>query len=367
MVFSIAGSVWFGAIQTPGDVYGSQLFIGIAEGSTEALVPFCLASIFFRHQLGSVITMYVLSYALGTYLGPLIANYISIADSFRWVGWSGAIASAITLLLVFFFFEEDLFDYSLYQSHRDNLLMKFSLMQKGIRTNDADIELGYHELPWSVAQRLAPVTINAHQSHDIGSFCKQYFKLLYLNLKTIYFPPVLLAGLNWGLQSAILSFYLTTEDTYLYDPPFNYSGSKVALMNIPCLIGAVIGCLYAGSLTDYFILWIARRKKGVVESEYRLVFNFLSGILGCAGLLMFGFGISKNLDWRVHYIGLGLIGYLFSSSCNITMLYVIDTYDQLILESLAMVGLINNIMGCIFTFACSPWLDSSGTQNTYIV
>ncbi|GMG55723.1 unnamed protein product [Ambrosiozyma monospora] len=29
MIFSIAGSVWFGAIQTPGDVYGSQLFIDI--------------------------------------------------------------------------------------------------------------------------------------------------------------------------------------------------------------------------------------------------------------------------------------------------------------------------------------------------
>lgn len=81
---------------------------------------------------------------------------------------------------------------------------------------------------------------------------------------------------------------------------------------------------------------------------------------------MFGIGVTKNLNWRVFYVGLGFIAYLFSSAMNLAMLYVLDTYQDLVIETLIGVAVINNIIGCIFTFACSPWLESIGTQRTYI-
>ncbi len=367
MLFGMAGSIWYARMQNVGDSFGSQFLIGLSEGCTEAQVQLCLSSIFFRHQVGAVITIYVLSYSLGTYLGPLVANYVSENSSFRWVGWANAIASGVSLFIVIFLFEEDSFNYTRFKHHTREAILNFSLAQHGIVSNDDDLTLGYFDKKWPLWKRLAPVKESAERIlRSPRKFLSSYFRLLYFNVKCIWFPPVLFAGIIWGLQNAILTFYLTTEDTYFYSAPFNYSSETVACMNIPLIIGSTIGCIYSGSLTDYFVLWLARKRRGIVESEFRLLFMFLSGMIGAAGLLMFGLGVVEQLNWRVFYIGLGFIGYMFSSASNISMLYVLDTYDELILETLVAVAFINNLLGCIFTFACSPWLQHAGTKNTYI-
>jgi hypothetical protein len=43
-----------------------------------------------------------------------------------------------------------------------------------------------------------------------------------------------------------------------------------------------------------------------------------------------------------------------------------DTYKDMILECLVAANFINNIFGCVFTFVCSPWLNGSGIEKTYI-
>jgi MFS family permease len=368
---ALIGSIWYGRLQNVGDAYGSQVLIGFSLGSTSAHAQLCLASIFFRHQLGSVITIYNLAYALGTYLGPLVANFIGFKHGFRWVGYSGAIASAGILVIIIFFLEENAFDYSKYNNNKmEDITLNLGFIQKGLLSNDESNDLilqGYDDKEWCFRERYFRLKLPEDgEIHNLKWLLKSYTKMLLLPIQCLRFPPVLYAGCMLGIQNAILSFYLTTEDTELYDPPFNYTEAQVALMNIPCIIGSVIGCLYAGSLTDYFILWMARKNEGILESEHRLYFAFLSGSIGAIGLLMFGLGISRCLDWRVFYVGLGFISYMFSSSNNLAMLYVMDTYKDMILECLVAANFINNIFGCVFTFVCSPWLNGSGIEKTYI-
>lgn len=371
ILFYIAGTVWYARLQNSGDIYGSQLLLGLGAGASEAHVQLCLASIFFRHQLGAVITIYNLAYVLGSYLGPLSAKMETNTHDFRWVGWYGAIASLGLLILVIFFLEETAFDYSRFKIRYDDVSLNLSLMQYGIISqseNTAALTLGYYDQPFSYFRRLAPFRlIQDPRFRTWKGFTSHYFKLLTLPVRCIWFPPVLYGGLLCGLQNSFMTFYLTTEDNNLYVAPFNASSDTVAIMNVPCIIGAVVGSLYAGSITDYFVLWLARKRGGVVESEYRLAFSFLSGTIGGVGLLMFGFGIARDLDWRVYYVGLGFIAYMFSSALNLAMLYVLDTYRELILETLVGVAVINNMIGCVFTFVCSPWLNAAGTESTYIV
>ncbi|GMM27784.1 hypothetical protein DAMA08_005000 [Martiniozyma asiatica (nom. inval.)] len=369
-LFLFLGSMWYARMKNDGDSFGSQILIGFGSGSSDAHVQLCFSSIFFTHQLGAVTTIYNMAYALGTFLGPLIANYVSASLGFRWVGWSGTIAGASILLIVLFAFEENAFEYYRFKYRNDDLTLNLSLMKYGILSaseTDDSVHLGYYDEKFGWWRRFSPFKLTPNPKfRTIKGFTKHYLKLLTLPVRCLWFPPVLFAGALCGLQNALLTFYLTTEDTLLYDPPFNYDNSRVALMNVPCIVGSIIGCLYAGSITDYFTLYLARKNDGVVESEFRLYFAFLSGTFGAVGLLMFGFGISRNLDWRVFYIGLGFIAYMFSSSMNLAMLYVMDTYRDLVLETLVGVAFINNMFGCIFTFACSPWLETSGIENTYI-
>ena len=75
-----------------------------------------------------------------------------------------------------------------------------------------------------------------------GTGFKQYINQLKLLLKVFLYPPVIYSGFCWGIQNALLTFYLTVEDDQYYDPPYSYGNIAVGLMNIPCLIGAIIGC-----------------------------------------------------------------------------------------------------------------------------
>lgn len=44
-----------------------------------------------------------------------------------------------------------------------------------------------------------------------------------------------------------------------------------------------------------------------------------------------------------------------------------DAYPEMVIEMMCGVAVINNFIGCIFTFACSPWLDAMGNTHTFII
>jgi len=91
-------------------------------------------------------------------------------------------------------------------------------------------------------------------------------------MRVFSFPAVIYSGLQWGAQDAWLTFYLTVEDDYWSEAPWYYGDAGVGLMNLPCLIGAVMGCIYGGYLSDMFVIWMAKRNGGIREAEYRLWF-----------------------------------------------------------------------------------------------
>nr|QFR37116.1 MFS transporter [Cyberlindnera americana] len=385
----LIGAIWFGYSKRTSDTIWSQLFVGISESCAEAAVQLSLTDIYYQHQLGSVLTVYILSTSVGTYLSPLIGNFMSTNIGFRWVGWSGAIISGALMLVLIFFTEETNFERQRYitplsskqsiegvdngttlvSNNQTESGDEKSISSKNDGTNvqvkqhvKQELIDGSEEPMKSYWQRIALIT---PASNLKGTGFKQYWKHILINLKMFTFPGIILSGLFWGFQNAFLSFYLTSEDTFFYDPPYNYSNTGVALMNIPCLIGSVIGCIYAGILSDYFTLWMARRNNGVVEAEFRLYFAFLTAIFGSAGLLMFGIGADKMLPWPVMYVGLGFIGFAYGSGGDIALSYSMEG-SELVLESMVCVAVINNTISCIFTFTCSLWLDASGTSNVYI-
>jgi hypothetical protein len=323
-------------------------------------------------------------------LAPLCGNFISNGTSFRWVGWVGAIISGPLIIFLVFCTEETSFERSKYvtplQSKKsingvdngssyapqDKKDSESSHSVSPVQLNKvdklADTEIVEELIDGSQVPKLGywkRVAVFTPASNLKGTGFKQYWKHIWINLRMFTFPGVILSGLFWGTQNAFLSFYLTTMDTFFYDEPYNYSNVGVAIMNIPCLIGAVIGCIYAGVLSDYIVLWMARKNNGIIEAEFRLYFAIITAFVGSAGLLMFGIGAERMLGRPVLYVGLGFIGFAFGSAGDIALGYVMEG-SELVLESMACVAMMNNTISCIFTFTCSLWLDASGTENTYI-
>lgn len=379
------GAIWFALTKTTSSAVWSQLFVGASESCAEAHVQQSLTDMYFSHQLGSVLTVYILATSVGTYLGPLIGGFIVQYCGYTWVGWIAVIISAGLLIVIFFGMHETYFDRVSYHgpldAPKENLIDNSYYDEKAPQVADSsvssEISNRVHNLETARTENNGAnetltgywksVALITPAANIVGTGFKQYLVRLKLLFRVFLFPPTLYSGLIWGIQDALLTFYLTVEDDQWYDPPYNYGDTGVALMNIPCLIGSIIGCIYAGVCSDWFAIWMAKRNGGIQEAEFRLYFLFAPAILCPIGLILFAVGTDQDWPWFPTYFGLALIGFGFGSSGDTSMSYLMDAYPDMVIEMMAGVSVINNMIGCIFTFACSPWLDAMGNTNTFII
>jgi MFS family permease len=379
LALGVAGALWMASVQTTEDSIWNQLFVGASEACAEANVQLSLSDLFFQHQRGTVLGIYVLATSIGTYLGPLIGGYIADSNQgWRWVGWWSVIISSATIIVCYFTLEETVFDRPPL-SDNSEILADSTSSKEAESTPETKKSAVDHCAPAGVPSELPPaessdkpktyrerIKLITPAPNLIGLGVRQYLTRLLHTLRVFSFPAVIYSGIQWGAQDAWLTFYLTVEEDNWTSPPYNYSDVGSGLMNVPCLIGAVIGCFYGGYLSDRFVIWRAKRRGGLREAEDRLWLMYLCAILSPAGMLIFGIGSANFWSWPAPYVGLGLIGFGWGCAGDLSMAYLMDAYPDMVLEGMVGVSVINNTIGCIFTFATSPWLAASGTQNTFI-
>ncbi|KAJ5719677.1 hypothetical protein N7493_007255 [Penicillium malachiteum] len=382
LLFSIIGSVWFARVETVQDNIWNQLFVGASESCAEALAQLSLSDIFFQHRRGLVLGFYILATSVGTFMGPLVSGFIldSSVLGWRWVGWLAAIISGGLLVLFYFGLEETYFDR---KTVLDGLGVNPSEQQQQpqgsgvlssdekserppivepILVNSVDEESGQKKgkTYW---QRIALITPSPTL---IGTGFKQYCRRLYHTLGIMLFPAVIYSGLQWGAQDAWLTFYLTIEEDNYYEAPWFYGDAAVGIMNVPTLIGACIGCIYGGWFSDFFVTWTAKRNGGIFEAEQRLWLLFPVAFIGPAGLMLFGIGSDKGWNWPLPYLGLGFIGFGWGCAGDLSMAYLQDAYPEMVLEGMVGVSVINNTIGCIFTFSAQYWIDAQSLTQVFV-
>ncbi|OJJ46560.1 hypothetical protein ASPZODRAFT_66868 [Penicilliopsis zonata CBS 506.65] len=385
LLFSIIGSIWFARVQTTEDNIWNQLFVGASESCAEALAQLSLSDLFYQHRRGFVLGVYVLATSVGTFLGPLVAGFIldSPLLGWRWVGWLGAIISGGLLVLCYFTLEETAFDRKAVihglnvqpgsgagvaaaatdEKMKGMTEMETETLPVTPRSND-DAEDGRSKQQGKTYwQRVALITPSPTM---VGTGFKQYYQRLYHTLRVFAFPAVLYSGLQWGAQDAWLTFYLTVEEDNWYDAPWFYTDAAVGIMNVPTLIGAAIGCVYGGWFSDVFVQWMAQRNGGVFEAEQRLWLMFPVALIGPAGLMLFGIGSDLGWNWPWPYVGLGFIGFGWGCAGDLSMAYLMDAYPEMVLEGMVGVSVINNTIGCIFTFSAQYWIDAQTLTQVFV-
>ncbi|KAF4984104.1 hypothetical protein FZEAL_643 [Fusarium zealandicum] len=397
-LWGLIGNIWFGMLQNTADTVWSQLFVGASESVAEAVVQLSLLDIWFEHQNGTSLGLYTVATSIGTYIGPLIGGHLAHNIGWRWIGYTGAIASGFTLVLFYFGLEETAFERNRYLDRQqgedrggevDGIsappqsgdLVTHTQDEK-FSTLPADLETGSREdplasrrsqaeqnrlsdaftRPKSYWQRIALIT---PASNLRGLGIQQYLHRLWHTMRMFSFPAVWFAGLQWGMQNIALSFYLTVQEDYWSGPPWNYNDAAVGNMNLPCLIGSIIGCFYGGYCSDKFVLWKARRNKGIMEAEFRLYLMVLCVVIFPLGMWLFGIGSAQGWSWPVPYVGLGFIGFGYGCAGDLSITYLADSYPDMVLEGMVGVAVINNTLAMIFTFICSYWIDT-GLQECFI-
>ncbi|PSN59651.1 major facilitator superfamily transporter [Corynespora cassiicola Philippines] len=376
LVFNIGGLIWYARIDNVGGVVWSQLFVGAAESVGEATAQLSLLDLWFEHQVGSVLGIYTFATAIGTYLGPLIGAYVASGLGWRWIGYVGAIICGGSFVVFYFGLEETEFARDQYIAGTTGRVILDA--QQPVQTSQADIDAEKSLSNPSAASDGLPCTPTSHKTYLErirvitpapnlrGTGFKQYLNRLWHTLRVFTFPAVWYAGMQWGFQQACLSFYLTVQEDWWYGPPWSYSSAAVGNMNLPTLIGSLVGCAYGGYGSDAFMQWMIKRNKGVMEAEFRLYLMALCTLIFPTGLWLFGIGSARGWSWPAPYVGLGFIGFGYGCAGDLSLSYLADSFPDMVLEGMVGVAVINNTLAMVFTFIASPWINS-GMENCFIV
>lgn len=158
-----------------------------------------------------------------------------------------------------------------------------------------------------------------------------------------------------------------TASLILGAPPYNFAASMVGLSYLSPLIGVAIGSFYSGIIGDRVVLYLARRNKGVLESEHRLWLFSVSLILIPGSLILWGVGAAQQIGWFGLVFAMGAIAASNTIGIQLSVSYCIDSYRDLSGEAMVTVIIIRNTMSFAVSYGITPWVTNMGYQNAFLV
>ncbi|KAJ6786959.1 hypothetical protein PWT90_04596 [Aphanocladium album] len=322
----VGTTIWQARMQTIGDLYGFNMVCGLAGSIGEIICAMTIADLFFVSERGAKTNILTIALNTGTYLSPVAAGFIADGQGWRWIWWWSAILSAILLLAFIFFYEETI--YVPLQQH-DALPSATDDTEK---PNVKEIETVLAERPpirddvpmKSYKERLALFTKTGGNFRNIFRHVYQPFVILFT------LPGVAFVAIVYGSLLTWLAIVINTQATYFTLPPYNFSSVGVGLLNLPVLLGCILGGYFGGHLSDYSIKWLAKRNGGLYEPEMRLWLAFPCLLITPAGYFMFGLSMARGMAWPIPAVGLGIYGFGSTGLSNVTLLYLLDSYRDVI-------------------------------------
>ena len=248
-------------------------------------------------------------------VGPIIAGPMAQYSGWRNFWWLNTAIIGTTFLMVLFGFPETKW----HRVHPDELhdtglnsSEPSSKERVAIDTIErVDVE---KSSPSGEMVQLSQTTTSARDPYlGKGTPSKQQFKFyqpnahpfksiamdLWTPWKLFAFPIVEFASfvVSWS-ASSFLTLNLTQSQAF-GAPPYNFSSEKIGFFNFAILVGALIGLVTAGPLSDWISMRLTRKNKGIREPEMRLPTMIPYVIIMIIGNFIVAFGYQQAWNWKV--------------------------------------------------------------------
>lgn len=159
---------------------------------------------------------------------------------------------------------------------------------------------------------------------------ENFFKLLLRPFPLFLHPAIL-----WGclIQGTLIGWTVmigVVLAAIFLGPPLFFDEVKTGYMYTGAFVGAILGFIVAGLLSDWSTKLMIRRNKGVYEPEFRIVLVIAQLVFGCAGL--YGFGITGNnvakYGWFLpdFFFALEVMGMVLGAVAS--ALYIVDAHRK---------------------------------------
>ncbi|KAK9477029.1 MFS general substrate transporter [Lipomyces japonicus] len=378
LAFTAAVSVWTAYSTSYATWVVQRILLGLVGAPIECQPEITVTDLYFNHQRGRQIGIYLLALSGGAYLAPLCNGFINQGQSWEWVMYWCAILSAIAFVVCFFFMEETMY----YRETTYEAAVDPSSYD--IETPDAGSEkLGNTEITGAAVAE--PELEQVQEQVQSQSFTKptylqslalwriipdkpnEFFKIMYRPFLIAYkLPIVLWAGCYQGVAVCAFSSMNATASVILSTPPYGFKSSIVGLFYIAPTIGTAAGALWAGEVSDRLCIWLAKRNGGWREAEFRLWSATLLCVIPPAGMILWGVGAVHGVHWFGLAVGMAMLGFTLSAAGSVVIGYTIDCYKELAGESMMSINILRCTIAFGYGYAVTPWLDRAGYQNGFI-
>lgn len=373
--------VWTAYSSSEGMWYAHRILGGFFAAPIEALPEMSIPDIFFAHNRGAWMSLYVFALFGSNFLAPLVAGWFAEAYGWRWTFHFGAMVAALTFVILFFGMEETMYFRKTFEGLEDEVPEQVAsrgesqlvgskpastekTSPESTNTGETDEHQGeVFAGPRTYLQHWSPFALMARRPTN-----KQMFKAMWRPLPIIVlFPNVLWAGFIYGINLSWYNVLNGTASPVLSAAPYNWSTGLVGCIYTGPIIGAALGSLWAGIGADRITLWLARRNNGVREPEQRLWPLALTALLSCVGLIVWGVGAQHQIHWAGLAVGLGILTFSCVAGGSIALSYNIDCFKDISGESTTSIIVIRNTLGFAISYGITPWYTNMGLQNCFIM
>jgi MFS family permease len=377
MLLTIPMMEWTAYSTSSGEWVAHRVLIGIIASPIESLCEVTIFDLFFAHNRGTYMALYVFVLFGSNFLAPLVAGWFNDAYGWRWTMHLGSIVCGVCFVVMFFFMEETVY---FRQSPVPQPNIDASVVDGAKDKSAGSSEKGSSPTTTESTASGDPVSVVPTQSESTKWSKYALFTLLpgrpskAETLKMVYRPVLMIfqlptvawAGFLYGINLAWYNVLNGTTSPILSNAPYNWSSAQVGCVYAGPIIGAAIASLWSGNAADWIALRLARRNNGVREPEHRLWVLGASGVISAAGLMTWGIGAYHGVHWVGLVFGLGMLTFGCVSGGSIAVSYNVDCFKSIAGETTVSIMVIRNTIGFGISYAITPWWQTQGLQNCFI-
>jgi MFS family permease len=118
---------------------------------------------------------------------------------------------------------------------------------------------------------------------------------------------------------------LTSTRTFTR-PPYNWTSGDIGLLSVSGFIGSLFAFYLGGRLIDVISSRSTARHGGLRLPEYRLPAIIIPGIVGPAGILLFGLCVDHKTHWIGPAVGYAMQAFGVAAISNVAVTYSLEMY-----------------------------------------
>lgn len=374
----LGSCIWRALAQSYGSFMGAVVVHGIASGVSETIPPMLIADVFFLHERGAYMTLYMWSYFGAYILGPIFSGVMTERYGWRSFWWLNVAGYCFLLAWCIFLVPETSWDRgaplpvetTVEVSEKSEDVMvetKENTSESDIKnvTSPSVVPAGAHDVVNHIDTHLHKGTPNRTQFMPIriGDNATQHsmFRAFWTPIRLFAFPIIEWASFVFSWSASCFLYVNLTQSQVFSEPPYNFTSSQVGYTNFATFVGATIGLLISGPFSDWVSMRATKKNQGIREPEMRLPSLIPYAIVVILQMVIISVGYQYKWHWAIIVIiGFTLNGIQIASIPSIASTYAVDCYKPVAGDYFVSATVNKNLWAYGVAKFIIPWTIKSG-------